>query len=380
MHRTIAVVQPYLAQYQLPFFELSRDRLLEHGISLEVLAGSPSASRRKRRDQANIAFSHAIPVMRLPNGFLKFDYQDSRLSKCSSAPDAVILEQATRHLDSYYHLIRSRFGGPAVAFWGHGRAFHRNESKSLRNWRASMTNAASWFFAYTGEGADSVAEAGFPRDRISILNNATDTRSLIGAMASISSDTRQSFMDAHGLSSSNTAIFIGGIDEGKDIETLVKVCTLVSQVNPKFRCLVVGAGSLEHLLTSRDAIESGVRFLGRLYGNQKALALSVADIALIPREVGLVAVDALAADIPVVTQAKAGHGPEFAYLIEGSSVFTSTAGAEALSDLVRRVLTERRLLQGTSILSKPAVRELTVEQMSLSFSDGVVRWLELVCK
>jgi glycosyltransferase involved in cell wall biosynthesis len=380
MSRTIAVVQPYLATYQLPFFELSREQLLGHGISLEILAGSPPLPRRQRGDQAELDYCHDIPVVRTTSGALKFDYQASWLSKCSTRPDGVILEQATRHLDTYVHLLRSRFRGPAIAFWGHGRAFHREESQFLRRWRSGMTNSGSWFFAYTKEGAVSVANSGFPRDRISILNNATDTRSLRSAIASFSSETRRAFMETYGLSTPNTAIFIGGIDENKDIRTLIETCRLLTRSNSNFRCIVVGAGRLQDLVTSQDAIDCGIRYLGRLEGQQKALALAVSDVVLIPREVGLVAVDALAAGIPLLTQANAGHGPEFSYLIENSSVFTSVAGAENLALMVSKVLLQQGSDQRTMIESRPPIDDITIEHMSANFTDGVMLWMSLFRK
>ena len=98
---------------------------------------------------------------------------------------------------------------------------------------------------------------------------------------------------------------------------LIEAARRVAQRIPRFRLLIGGEGASGGWVRERQAAGDPVIALGRIDGHERALALSSADLMMVPQWVGLVAVDSLAAGVPIVTTWHGSHSPEFSYLTDG---------------------------------------------------------------
>jgi len=294
----------------------------------------------------------------------------------SYSPDFVIVEQALKNLEIYPLLARSLVGRrPQVAMWGQGRTFstpHGPASRTVKDW---LTRRSDWFFAYTCEGANYVINQGFNPDKITVLQNSTDTVALRYELDAVTDDQVARFRSRHGLKSGATALFLGGVDSSKGIEFLVEsVCHVAEQI-PGFRLLVGGEGASSAWLRDRQTSGDPVVTLGRVEGHDRALAMRAADLMLVPQWVGLVAVDALTAGIPMVTTQHRSHSPEFSYLVNGRNAVVTEHTIDAYSDGIVSLLRDsgRQAILRDGAIADSAT--YSIEAMSARFVDGVRKWI-----
>ena len=114
--------------------------------------------------------------------------------------------------------------------------------------------------------------------------------------------------------------------------------------------------------------------LGRVDGHDRALAVRSADIMLVPKWVGLVAVDALAAGVPIVTTRHPSHSPEFGYLVDGENAIVTPHDVQSYAATVVALLRDpgRRAALGDRGRTDSA--PYSIESMAERFTEGVTRW------
>jgi hypothetical protein len=122
--------------------------------------------------------------------------------------------------------------------------------------------------------------------------------------------------------------------------------------------MVIGDGADRALLDS--AIKEGaIIHLGRQFSREGAVALRAATSLAVPGR-GLVAVEALAGGLPIVTAAGSLHAPEVEYMTPGVNLFTADATSEAYG---HGLLVASPISTGTEIPS--------IEGMAQSFLSGI---------
>lgn len=318
-HR-VAIVQPAVLQYRVPFFKRLIAAAKDEGIHIDVFAGETPTQIRDRGDSSDATFVRALGTRELTIHGRTIFYK-------STAPilrggyHLVILEHAVRNIETYELL--ARLTGRRIAFWGHGRTYTKDVSprqEALKYWLARQAN---WFFGYTERGVDSVVEHGFPRKRTTVLNNAIDTASLRADLCTISDSDVVEFSGHHDLRGS-TALYLGGIDSYKRIPFLLSSAVTAHGLCSDFRLLIAGDGSDRPLVEDFVARNAWASYLGAVFGRDKALALTAAQAVAIPGAIGLVALDSMVAGTPIVTTAFPHHGPEFDYLADGITAIVTT--------------------------------------------------------
>ena len=126
-----------------------------------------------------------------------------------------------------------------------------------------------WWFAYTNDVANIVAEVGFPRKRITVFNNAIDTSSIRLEMEQTSKEDLKSLREELGISSDNVGIFIGGMYKEKRVDFLIKAAVLIRQQIPDFELLLVGAGRDETIAIKAAAEHDFIHYTGPKFGREK---------------------------------------------------------------------------------------------------------------
>jgi len=238
-----------------------------------------------------------------------------------------------------------------------------------------LTRAADWFFAYTEGSRDSVVSDGYPVAQTTIVQNSIDTDDLQSDMSLISDAQLNNFRRENQLGHL-TAIFVGGLDESKRLPFLFDACRHAFQMNENFRLLVVGSGPLRENVERLVETEPWLRYLGPLFGHEKALAIAAADLICMPGRVGLVAVDSFAAGRPIVTTAWPWHGPEFEYLEDGKTCVVSAEGERSYANALMRLLTDRQELQTMQEACRSARGRFTIDEMAARFFEGIQRALK----
>lgn len=373
----LLIVQPYIPTYRLPLFADLRTRLASEGVELRLATGSPRGASALRADANS---EEADTVLRestwtVAGRTLNFRHLSEHLRALQ--PDFVIVEQAIKNAETYPLLARQAMGrGPRIAMWGQGRSYSTPQATMARRLKMTLTRCCDWFFAYTQEGADYVVAQGVDRSRITVLLNSTDTAALRADLQSVTDDQLARFQARHGLVTGFTGLFLGGVDESKGIGFLVAAARRVAQQIPGFRLLIGGEGARADFVRECQAAGEPLIALGRIDGQVRALALRSADLMLVPQWVGLVAVDSLAAGVPVVTTRHPSHSPEFGYLTDGVNSIVTAHELEAYASAIVSLLRDSDRRASMAERARIDSLQYSIEGMSSRFVEGVLKWSE----
>jgi L-malate glycosyltransferase len=368
----IVIVQEQVLQYRQRFYELLRPRLTEGGIELSLIHSNPPPQQDIWQDTADVSWAQRVEARSIPIAGRRLIWQ--RFGGQLQNSDLIIVEQATRHLSTYLLMLSQVAGHRRVAMWGHGRNFDQLRSSPSAEWlKARMSTAAHWWFAYTDLSADIVTALGYPRERVTVVQNALDTHELTAAVETIDAGSSRRFLSALGLSGRHLGAYVGKLADSKRLDFLFDAADVIRERTGDFELVIAGAGV--HEPTVRDYVESRpwTRYLGPLFGPGKAELLRSAQLLLIPSWAGLVVLDAFASGVPLVASADLLHPPEVSYIESGvNGLLVSDRGDPqayglAVADLLQDRERYDRLVSGCRV----ARERYTVESMVERFAFGV---------
>lgn len=189
--KLVVMVVANVKQFRVVFYEKLAERLLRSNIELRVVYSNPSPTEASKRDSADLFSPLGIKVAR---AYLLSDrllLQALPLSLLWRA-DLVVVVQSNGYLMNYLLQLVRLFGWRRLAFWGHGYNHQGDDtsvSERLKRWLASKVD---WWFTYTHDTGRYLAELGFPRNRITVIENAIDTSAFSHAVADV---TRNDIID-----------------------------------------------------------------------------------------------------------------------------------------------------------------------------------------
>lgn len=373
---SVAFVCGRIPCYRVPFFEGLRERLADEGVHLRVLAGRAAAREVSKADDCFLPWAEQIEPRALRVGQRHVVWQPvlGRIWGC----DLVVLEQASRYVVNIPLLALQRVGGPSVAFWGHG--FNHGPSASgLGEWaKRVMTTRPLWWFAYTEGVARSVAQLGFERERITVIQNSTDSEALGRERTAVTDAEARAARAELGVSGSNVALFVGSLYAEKRVEFLICAAQRARSSVPDLELAIVGNGPDESLVRAGAARHAWIHWSGHRVGHSLAAIAASAKIMVMPGRVGLVAVDAFALGLPVLTTSYPWQVPEIEYVRDGGNgvIVEDWQSVDAYAAELARVLSrehDRQLLvDGCST----SARRLTLTAMIDRVARGVAAALE----
>jgi len=359
-----------MPHYRVAFFNLLREDLADKGITLRVAYGGIPPFAKGRGGEVQLEWATQLEERSLSIGSRSINWRKTSAQALSS--DLLILEDGLRNVDTYSYLARRR-GSKLNAFWGHGRTRDRSVTAIEARAKRSLVNRADWFFAYTAGVATDLNHDGFDRSRITVLNNTFDVESLITARTAVSSAEVESFRSLHGLTAGHTALFLGGISESKNIETLVAAARLVAARDPQFRVVVAGDGPLRGLIENAAQPNGPLVPVGNAFDDSlKATIGSACDLMIAPGLVGLVAVDSFALGLPMVATPEWPQAPEFEYLEHNRNCLLTSATATGFAQATLRLIEDVELRQELRTNCLAAAPEFRLSGMVDRFSAGVL--------
>jgi glycosyltransferase involved in cell wall biosynthesis len=361
--REVSIVQQVLPQYRLPFFEGLRANLAEDDIRLRLLHGQTGDGSGSKGDERELSWAEPVNSRRLslPRGRPLVWQPVARTTRGS---DLVVLEHAGRNLGTWPLLCWGVRGGrPRVAFWGHGTNLQADRGSALtepaKRW---ASRRAHWWFAYTEGSAERVVAHGFPRDRITVVNNTVETPRL--------HDPPER--------APLTCVYVGALYPLKRISFLLEAGARLAELVPGFRLIVLGSGEDRSLVERVEPTAPWLDFRGATFDDAKAEILAASSLTLMPGLVGLAIVDAFAYGCPLVTTDQPFHSPEVEYLRDGENGVmlprqsTPSEYAEAVAAVLRDHERLGRLREGCA----RSAQELSMTSMVERFADGVRTALE----
>jgi glycosyltransferase involved in cell wall biosynthesis len=292
--------------------------------------------------------------------------------------DLIVIGQENGNLNNYlFHALRW-LGISRVAYFGHGKNFQATSGSSpAETFKRFWVRHVDWWFAYTEKSAKIVASAGFPRDRITVFENAVDTSLIVQSIAATAESEVHSLRHRLVSGSEHVGIYIGGLYDLKRIGFLIEAAQAVRRRVPDFHLLVIGGGPDRVLVEAAAQQHNWIHALGPRFGAEKTLLASLGRVFLMPGLVGLGVLDSFAYGTPMVTTDAPYHSPEIDYLKDGVNgvIVQEAEDVDAYADAVAQILTDevwRTHLQAGAV---EALQTYTIEAMAQRFADGVMKML-----
>ncbi len=362
----VVILQETLPHYRVPLMAAIIDAASQRGIKVLLLHGSAPGARGSRMNSGALDAATLIDnkYFTIPGGNGVAVWQ-AALSRCLAA-DLIVVEQANRLLLNYVLLALRRGGGPAVAFWGHGRNYQsRKPSGFLERLKAALAKSPDWWFAYTRGVAEYLVQLGYPERRVTIVENTIDVVGLRSSVAQAQTTVQPT--------EARRCLFLGGLYEDKRLNVLFSAADLVILTLPTFELHIAGGGELERQVRAYAAERSWVHYHGQVSGQDRAALLATSELLLIPGLVGLVVLDSFAAGVPLVTMADAPHSPEIAYLTDqiDGTVLPEGASPTDYAACVVRLLMDGVAREKLRLGALRAADRHSVEGAAARFVDGL---------
>jgi len=373
--RIVTILQARLVHYRVPLFEKMREECARNDIQLHVVHGFARDAERTREDSGTLPWAESVRTRVLTLGGRELLWQVLPKSVLNS--DLIVIGQHNRELLNYWLLMRSRFRGPLVAYWGHGRNFQsENPDGIAERWKARISRHSDWWFAYNDVSRHVVESFGYPPDRITSLDNSTDTRAFEAELHSIRPSEIIDLKASLGLPAGATVgLYCGSLTSDKRLAYLIKSVVVIRQSIPDFHLVIVGAGPLQPFIEEAASRNTWIKWAGPKRGRAKATYYRIAQVLLNPGSVGLSILDALCAGLPLITTKMARHGPEISYLLDGQTGLIVAGDESAYAVSVIELLRHQSRYQEICGAARIAASTYSIEAMAANFVSGILACL-----
>jgi len=366
---TVLIIQEHMPAFRVPFYERLRELLDERGVSLRLIYAPNQRNTFLKRE-----LSWAEPVAMRWLGPLAWQ---PVLGRCKGE-SLVIVQQEIKYLANPVLQLWRRFGGPKVAYWGHGRNFQRPpETGATGAAKRFLSKQVDWWFAYNDLSAKVVASYGFDPERITSVGNAVDTTGMKNRLRDLGPAEIRQARESHGISSENVGVYTGGLYPNKRIDFLLEAAKKIRASVPDFELIVIGDGPERPKIAAAARDVPWIYDIGSKNDHDKVPFWAMAKLLLMPGLVGLVVVDSFALGVPLVTTDYPFHSPEIDYLKDGENGCIVKCGEDAgvYAESVAELLGAPERLAKLKAGAITSAAEHTIENMASSFADGVMRCL-----
>jgi glycosyltransferase involved in cell wall biosynthesis len=373
--RRVAILQHRLLHYRLGLFEQLRSACMARDLELTLIHGDATPSEAVRKDTGELPWATQVRNRNLRVGGRDLLWQP--FSSLVRQADLVVLMQESRLLSNYPWLFGWGPNETRVAYWGHGRNFQSQAASGLRErWKRRNLTRVDWWFAYTQLSADIVAQAGYPRDRITVLNNAIDNGRFEAELADVSEAEVQELRRSIGASDGAcVGLYCGSLYADKRLDLLVEACRRVHAQHPEFRLVVIGDGPSRHHLDAA-AGEPWLHWQGARRGREKAAWFRASQLYLSPGAVGLHVLDSFVAGTPMITTGDALHGPEIAYLEHDVNGLVTSGDARSYGDAILAFIAQPERAERLRLTAAQTAPRYTLDAMVERFADGLAACVE----
>jgi L-malate glycosyltransferase len=363
------IVQRRLTEYRTPLFLAMKERLEREGVCLRVIHGVVQGEHKLRQDSGSLVWAEQLPV-KTYRAFGQTLHSLSGLERAVAPADIVVLPHESRFLPIYGLLGRH---DRRICLWGHGANFQaRRASMLTKALRRRTTLLAHWWFAYTALSTERLEVLGYPRARITCLNNAIDTSTLLAYREGIHEEERISLVKSLGLKGDRVGLFLGSFGPGKRLPFLLDAAIELRQKVTDFELVLIGDGPGREDIMRFAASHPWVRWVGAKHGRDKVLHLSIGKVILNPGMVGLGILDGFSSGVPLVTTDCGIHSPEIAYLESGRNGLMTSNTLEAFIDGASLIMTDDALRSSLIDAGLRDANKYTLESMVSTFCDGLL--------
>jgi L-malate glycosyltransferase len=371
----VLIIQAEMKRYRVPFFTGLHAALERDGIQFVVAYSNSDHRQISRKDSAELPSSFGLKV----KGhwfFDRFIYQ--AVWKQILRADVVIVGSEIKYLINPILLLMSALRLKTVAYWGLGPNMHPGRS-TLAEWvKERLATRVRWWFAYTASVAEYLQARGMPAERITTVQNATDTVELRRTMQEISEEEVRAAKETLTASiSSKIGLYCGTMGKIKALPLLLDAARLVRRRCPEFHLILVGSGPDKSWIETSVAADPWIHYLGSKYGRESALCYKMADVFLLSGTAGLAVVDSFAAGLPLLATRLDTHPPEISYVVDGENGLIASHNAEDFADSIVSVMSNSDLMEKLRRGAEQSGSRYTMEAMVNNFKAGIEHCLAL---
>ncbi len=370
-HYTALVVQRSLTHYRMGFFETLRQELAKRNCELKLAYGEPATSELGKEHSGILSWGEHLETRYFLGERICWQPFGAKLA----GADIVVLTSENKLI---YNLIAQYLStSPRIALWGHGANLQGHASSFREGFKRIVAKRADWWFGYTDMSVPLIERSGFPRERITVLDNAVNTVEFSNMFHSVKPEALRRLREDLELQGSNVGIYVGSLYEEKRIGFMLDAVAGIRHRLPDFEFLIVGSGPQKYLAERFCATHPWAKYLGVRKGQAKADVLALVRVIINPGVVGLTLLDSFVCGMPIITTDCTGHGPEIAYLINGENGVMTANSLDDYVSAVSALLLDEAAMVRLKIGCKTSAAKYTVENMARNFADGVMRCLEL---
>ena len=353
----VVFLQPYVPDFRVPLFDELSAQLSAEGLELVVAHGRPFGAQARRADVgASREWMHEVRV-----NFRRIAGSDIRYKHVSAevrSARVVVAELASGDLTTWRQLLQR---SSQLVLWGHGKSYVSATRPLDSRLEALQARWAAHAMTYVPSGMVNLVEHGVDPSKVTAVGNSTDTVTL-RALAAEARPRRQRILEGLGAGS-HTVLYAGGLDGDKRIDFLLAAAERAAGLDPDFTLLVAGDGEQAGLVRALEG-RRWLRWVGHADTAKLAELSTVAECVWMPGRVGLVAIDALALQLPLLTTHYKFHAPEIELLTPETDVFylpdSPRAFAESALELMGHWRAEGKPVSTTPV---PTVAEVAANMV-----------------
>jgi len=295
-------------------------------------------------------------------------------------PDVVLGVANVSQFTEFACLLLCRILNIRFVLWSHGYDHGKRPSHILERLREYilllMHRWSDRVITFSGAGEEYLVLNGVLRSNIITANNTLDTDKLLSLKESLSTSISKNDLKIELNLSLNekVVLFCGRLYPEKRALDAVRSMEILKHENIKL--IVIGDGGEYSLIESyikEKMLGDRVKLLGPIYDDESlAKWFTVADIFLMPGDVGLAIVHAFCFDLPLLTYNVCTHGPEIEYLEHGVNGFIVQEGEiPCLANKIKELVSDESLLFDLSAgalttVKKKADIKIMVERMNFA--------------
>lgn len=376
--RRVTIIYKTLPAYRLEFFDGLRSSLAADDIQLDLVYGNAVGQDRAKGDARSLPWAKFRQNRTININGRNLIWQPSL--DVIRGSDLVIVEQASKLVINYLLLAGSISRiGPKVALWGHGANLQRHTASRLSETiKRHYSRLPHWWFSYTESTKQIVSGLGFPSERITVVQNAIDTRGLRSSIASLTSGEVNAYTRSFGGTRGHIGLFLGSLYDDKRLEFLIEAAEVAHVADPAFALLIAGDGPDRDLVSRAADRHTFIHWLGRVDGRERALALAASNVMLMPGLVGLAILDSFAGEAPLITTAIDFHSPEIEYLRQSvnGKCLPADIDAKGYGNYVAEILAAPQALEKLVVGCRESADIYTIEAMTERFRTGIITAME----
>jgi glycosyltransferase involved in cell wall biosynthesis len=355
----------------VPFFEALRSELATLGCTLRLAVGEATPQELEKNDTGHLDWAIPLPTRYFWDGRICWQ----PFANALGAADLVVVTHENKLL---YNLVAQFvYRHRRVALWGHGANLQGDASSLREKFKKLTARQADWWFAYTEMSLPLLTQAGYPRARVTVLNNAVDTQSMAAMRDQVEVSSLQGLRARLKLSDRLVGISVGSLYTEKRVAFMLEAADRIHQALPDFAFLIVGSGPQQKLVEVFCRENDWAHYLGAITGQAKVDLLAISDIMLNPGLVGLGILDAFVCQVPMVTTNCGMHSPEIAYLVNGKNGVMTANTMDAYVAQTIALLRDPPALARLRAGCATSAQLYTIENMARNFAAGVMTCINL---